>query len=182
MCLESLSALILTKVLSLFEHGHKELHAKISHHFYVNHQTFEVYRGSSMSLVQTFYNNWQSLTQLLSGGCILTHVPLFLLVHTSSHPCTAHLFIFERFLPILTHLVKTTVTVQCSFGVWQNWWYWYKGLHRGCGGKDPARFSENCSKVPHWGCRSKVPARVSEHCSVPGYVMLYVLCYVVWLG
>ena len=30
-----------------------------------------------------------------SRGCVLTHVPLFLLVRTSSHPCTAHLFIFE---------------------------------------------------------------------------------------
>ena len=44
------------------EHGHKQLHAKISHHFYVNHQTFEVYRGSSKSLVQTFYNTFDRVT------------------------------------------------------------------------------------------------------------------------
>ena len=38
----------------------KQLYAKISHHFYVNHQTIEVYRGSSKSCVQTFYKNGQT--------------------------------------------------------------------------------------------------------------------------
>ena len=39
------------------------------------------------------------------GGCVLTHVLLILLVSTSSHPCTAHLFILEWFVTILTHVL-----------------------------------------------------------------------------
>ena len=64
MCLESLSAFDSYKsFVSVWTRNmaiSKQLYAKISHHFYVNHQTFEVYRGSSESCVQTFYKNGQT--------------------------------------------------------------------------------------------------------------------------
>ena len=31
-----------------------------------------------------------------------------------------------------------------------------------------ARFREHCFKVPHSGCGGKAPARVSEQCYLPG--------------
>ena len=49
----------------------------------------------------------------ISRGCILTRIRLFFLVRPSSHLYTAHLFILEWFVPILSytaHLEKPGTT------------------------------------------------------------------------